>query len=235
MMRIASSLGIDTKKYVLRVKNSDATNGEILPLESNISDSERFRQSSYLVLECKCGSKFRFGGIMASNDYKVTFNGICCSKCDYTFPVLRITAQVEYTLRNHISLYYAGWLVCDDSACGITTRQISVYGRRCIGTSGKAHGCKGVMRYKYSDKALYNQLLYLHSLFDVDKAKKNQLRPIYDVKAPQPLASGQVDALAEQNRELFSSCQNVVQKYLSECGRRYVNMGSIFDFMNSSK
>lgn len=235
MMRIASSLGIDTKKYVLRVKNSDATNGEILPLESNISDSERFRQSSYLVLECKCGSKFRFGGIMASNDYKVTFNGICCSKCNYTFPVLRITAQVEYTLRNHISLYYAGWLVCDDSACGITTRQISVYGRRCIGTSGKAHGCKGVMRYKYSDKALYNQLLYLHSLFDVDKAKKNQLRPIYDVKAPQPLASGQVDALAEQNRELFSSCQNVVQKYLSECGRRYVNMGSIFDFMNSSK
>lgn len=235
MMRIASSLGIDTKKYVLRVKNSDATNGEILPLESNISDSERFRQSSYLVLECKCGSKFRFGGIMASDDYKVTFNGICCSKCDYTFPVLRITAQVEYTLRNHISLYYAGWLVCDDSACGITTRQISVYGRRCIGTSGKAHGCKGVMRYKYSDKALYNQLLYLHSLFDVDKAKKNQLRPIYDVKAPQPLASGQVDALAEQNRELFSSCQNVVQKYLSECGRRYVNMGSIFDFMNSSK
>lgn len=235
MMRIASSLGIDTKKYVLRVKNSDATNGEILPLESNISDSERFRQSSYLVLECKCGFKFRFGGIMASNDYKVTFNGICCSKCDYSFPILRITSQVEYTLRNHISLYYAGWLVCDDSACGITTRQISVYGRRCIGTSGKAHGCKGVMRYKYSDKALYNQLLYFHSLFDVDKAKKNQLRPIYDVNAPLPLASGQVDALAEQNRELFSICQNVVQKYLSECGRRYVNMGSIFDFMSSTK
>ena len=28
------------------------------------------------------------------------------------------------------------------------------------------------MRYEYSEKALYNQLLYLSSLFDVDKAKK---------------------------------------------------------------
>lgn len=240
MMRIASSLGIDTKKYVLRVKNSDAANGEILPLESNISDSERFRQCSYLVLDCKCGSKFRFGGITASNDYKITFNGISCLKCSYTFPTLKITSQLEYCLRNHIALYYVGWLVCDDSACGVTTRQISVYGRRCIGTSGKAHGCKGVMRYKYSDKALYNQLLYLDSLFDVDKAKGRQLRPIYDTldksdAPPAPLATGQIEALAEQNRELFGYCQTVVQKYLSDCGRRYVNMGSIFDFMNASK
>lgn len=93
------------------------------------------------------------------------------------------------------------------------------------------------MRYKYSDRALYNQLLYFQSIFDVDKAKKNQLRSIYDVfdqknesEAPK-IVAGQVDALAEQNRELFNGCQEVVQKYLAECGRRYVDMGSIFDFM----
>ena len=60
MVRVATSLGIDTKRYILRVKNSDA-NGEILPIESNISDKERFRATSYLVLHCKCGSSFRFG------------------------------------------------------------------------------------------------------------------------------------------------------------------------------
>lgn len=238
MVRVATSLGIDTKRYILRVKNSDA-NGEILPIESNISDKERFRATSYLVLHCKCGSSFRFGGIMAAETYKVTFNGVCCTKCNYTFPAIKLTSQLESMIRKHIALYYAGWLVCDDPACGITTRQISVYGKRCIGNSGRAMDCKGVMRYRYNDKQLYNQLLYFQSIFDVDKTKRGELRPLVDAleeskdKQLPKLPSGQVEALAEQNRELFGICQEVVQNYLGECGRRYVNMGSIFDFMRN--
>ncbi|KAI5952887.1 POL1 [Candida jiufengensis] len=239
MMRVATSLGIDSKRYILRVKNGEGINGEILPIESNISDSERFRQSSYLVLTCKCGHKFRFGGIQASKDYKVTFNGINCNKCDFTFPILKLTAQLETTIRKHITLYYSGWLTCDDNSCGIITRQISVYGKKCIGASGKGLDCKGIMKYRYSDKALYNQLLYFNSIFDVEKTKNGKLRPIIDALENDnkkddeiiKLASGQVDALAEQNKEMFGYCQDVVNKYLGECGRRYVNMGSIFDFM----
>lgn len=239
MVRVAKCLGIDTKKYILRVKNNESANGEIVPLESNITDIERFRLSSYLIMNCKCGHKFRFGGILASNDYKVTFNGISCGKCDYTFPQIKIASQLENAIRTHLASYYAGWLVCDDGACGITTRQISVYGRRCIGSSGTSHGCKGVMKYKYTDKALYNQLLYFNSIFDVDKAKKNELKPIYDVfdtveNQPKKLASGQVDALAEQNRELFTQCQDVIQKYLGDCGRRYVDMSGLFDWMSKA-
>lgn len=234
MMRIASALGIDTKRYVNRLRNSE-TVGEITLLESGISDAERFRQSSYFVLKCPCEKKFRFGGIIASKDYRVTFNGIQCTSCEHSFSVLEINSQLEIALRQHISLYYAGWLVCDDSACGIQTKQISVYGKRCLGASGKAHGCKGIMRYKYSDRALYNQLLYFDAIFDVDKAKLGQLRPIYDAFAPNPpqkLPSGQVDALSEQNRTSFGYSQEVVQKYLGSCGRRYVNMGALFEFMS---
>lgn len=232
MLRVATALGIDTRKYVMRLRNSDGPEGEILPLESNITDVDRFRQSSFLVLQCKCGAKFRFGGILGSPDYKITFNGVSCGKCDYVFPALKLTAQLEYMIRKHLALYYAGWLVCDDSACGIKTRQISVYGKRCIGSSGKAHGCKGVMRYKYSDKALYNQLLYFDAIFDVDKAKSNKLRPVvYDKQVPEELSIGQLNALAEQNRALFGHCREVVDRYLRDCGRRYVNMKAIFDFM----
>jgi DNA polymerase alpha subunit A len=236
MMRVASALGMDSKRFALRMSRAhdEGFGGDIMPLESKISDTERFRQCSFLALECTCGARFRFGGIQGSNDYKVTFNGISCAKCGFTFPVFKISSQVEYAIRTHIALYYAGWLVCDDTACGITTRQISVYGKRCIGASGKAFGCKGIMRYKYSDKALYNQLLYFLSVFDVDKAKANKLRPIYgDYAAAEPpkISSGQVDALVEQNRDMFGVCQQVVEKYLSGCGRRYVDMGSIFDFM----
>ncbi|KAG7193441.1 DNA-directed DNA polymerase alpha catalytic subunit pol1 [Scheffersomyces spartinae] len=236
MMRIASALGIDTKRYVNRLRNSETVGGEIAPLESGISDAERFRQSSYFVINCpSCEKAFRFGGILASKDYKVTFNGIQCTECDHMFSVLEINSQLEVTLRQHISLYYAGWLVCDDSACGIQTRQISVYGKRCLGSSGKAHGCKGIMRYKYSDRALYNQLLYFDAIFDVDKAKLGQLRPIYDPFAANPpskLPGGQIDALAEQNRIYFGYSKEVVQKYLGSCGRRYVNMGALFEFMS---
>ncbi|SGZ50084.1 CIC11C00000002055 [Sungouiella intermedia] len=228
MMRVATALGIDTRKYVMRLRNTEEN--DISPLESNITDIERFRQSSYLVLECKCGAKFRFGGLLASKDYKITFNGVCCSKCDYVFPCLKLTSQLESMIRKHLALYYAGWVVCDDSACGVKTRQISVYGKRCIGSSGKAHGCKGVMRYKYTDKALYNQLLYFDAIFDVDKAKSNKLRPVSD-SALENLSEGQLNALAEQNRALFGNCREVVDRYLKDCGRRYVNMKAIFEFM----
>lgn len=233
MMRIATSLGIDTKKYVMRLKNSEEASNDIAPLESNITDIERFRQSSFLVLNCRCGAKFRFGGIQPSKDYLITFNGVCCSKCNYVFPTLKLTSQLESTIRKHLALYYAGWVVCDDSACGIKTRQISVYGKRCIGSSGTAHGCKGVMRYNYSDKALYNQLLYFDAIFDITKAKEKKLRPIIydqDVVAPE-MSTGQLNALAEQNRAMFEHCREVVDKYLVDCGRRYVNMRSIFEFM----
>lgn len=234
MVRVAECLSIDTRRYILKVKNGEGN--DFGPIESNISDAERFRQSSNLLLSCKCGNTFKFGGIQSSNDYKITFNGIVCNKCQNTFSALRMNAQLESAIRNHISTYYAGWLVCDDASCGIVTRQISVYGKRCVSSSGKAYGCKGIMRYKYSDKALYNQLLYFDSLFDVDKAKKSKLRPLYDEvneNVPVKLPVGTLEALTEQNRDLFATSQNVVQKYLSDCGRRYVNMGSIFDFMTS--
>lgn len=227
MMRVGTALGIDTKKFVTRMRNEG--DNDISPLESNISDVERFRQSSFMVLQCNCGAKFRFGGLLASKDYNVTFNGISCAKCDYTFPTLKITSQLECAIRKHLALYYAGWVVCDDSACGIKTRQISVYGKRCIGASGKAHGCKGVMRYKYTDKALYNQLLYFDAIFDVDKARTKRLRPISENQGE--MSEGQLSALAEQNRVLFGYCREVVDRYLKDCGRRYVNMKSIFEFM----
>lgn len=233
MMRVASALGLDTRKFVARLRNSEGHETDIMPLESNISDMERFNRCSFFVLQCKCGARFRFGGIMASPDYKVTFNGVSCGKCNHTFSALAINAQLEHFIKKHLATYYAGWVVCDDSACGIKTRQISVYGKRCIGASGKAHGCKGVMRYNYTDKALYNQLLYLDAIFDVDKAKSKKLRPISMDGSGQntELSTGQVEALAEQNRALFECSRDVVNAYLRECGRRYVNMRSIFEFM----
>ncbi|ODV85064.1 hypothetical protein CANARDRAFT_28783 [[Candida] arabinofermentans NRRL YB-2248] len=244
VVRLASSLGLDSKKYESRARQVQQQNSTTLqPLESTIPDSDRFRDSKPLKLTCpSCQHFFPFGGIQSSNNYQITHSGIRCLSCQFVLPPLSVSAQLESFLRTQISQYYAGWLHCDD--CGITTRQVSVYGRRCIGISGKAYGCKGIMRYLYSDKALYNQLLYLQSCFDVDKAKKRALKPLYeefsgDVSAddkenkPSVMSQGELDALVEQNRSLFEVYQGVVDNYLEDCGRRYVDMGGIFGFMSA--
>ncbi|ODQ83210.1 hypothetical protein BABINDRAFT_159651 [Babjeviella inositovora NRRL Y-12698] len=227
MTRIATSLGLDARRYEMRAR-AHAGVDALAPLESTVSDAERFRDAAFLPLRCACGARFAFGGIVASRDYVVSFHGIKCAACAAVLPTLRVTAQLERIIRAHISRYYAGWLVCDDSACGIATRQISVYGKRCIGLSGTAHGCKGIMRYRYSDKALYNQLLYLDSIFDIEKAKKGLLKPF---EGPEALSHALVEALAVHNAVFFGVCRGVVQKYLSDCGRRYVDMGGLFNFM----
>jgi DNA polymerase alpha subunit A len=228
LTRLANSLGIERHRSYHQ--NTHQGGSEMFqPLESTITDAERFQACEHLWLRCPCGSMFPFGGIVSSKDYGITFSGIQCSKCSYQLSPLQVSSQLEHRIRAFISHYYESVVTCDDSTCGMTTKQISVYGKRCLN-----NGCKGVMRYRYSDKALYNQLLYFDSLFDSEKNKAQQLRPLYDPRdkeKPEAMIKGQVDALSEQNRELFGIWRGVCQKYLDDCGRRYVDMGSIFDFM----
>lgn len=242
LVRIAKCLDLDFRKYEQRARlagGSGPTN-ELQPLESTITDAERFRDAHFLQLQCQCGFKFPFAGLTFSNDYKITHRGIQCGKCLTELTPLCVSAQLERTIRANISLYYAGWLICDDTTCGIVTRQISVYGRRCIGISGKAHGCKGIMKYRYSDKQLYNQLLYLDSIFDVEKARKRHLKPLVEIDEESKeninkIGDAELAALSELNRDNFECFRGVVNKYLSDCGRRYVDMANIFGFISTSK
>ncbi|CAL9733217.1 DNA polymerase alpha catalytic subunit A [Monosporozyma servazzii] len=232
VVRLSEALGLDSKKYLRRYDDNGGPGvNDLQPLETTISDMERFKDATNLQLTCSgCMTSFPFGGIVASNYYQISYNGIQCKRCDHVFSPLQLSCQLESVIRAHISLYYAGWLACDDITCGIETRQISVFGKRCL-----REGCTGVMNYRYSDKQLYNQLLYFESLFDCNKNKRQELKPLYHEGEPDfpkdKLAESSIMALAEQNRELFNINSSVVGKYLDNCGRRYVDMGSIFDFM----
>jgi DNA polymerase alpha subunit A len=79
------------------------------------------------------------------------------------------------------------------------------------------------MRYEYTEKAIYTQLLYFASLWDVDKAK---------TKAAITEMSRQdrenILALAEHNRVRFGNIKGVVDKYLDKCGRQWVAMDTLF-------
>jgi DNA polymerase alpha subunit A len=81
------------------------------------------------------------------------------------------------------------------------------------------------MAYEYTEKRLYNQLLYFAGLFDVDKAKENakDMKELADVK-------DRVMVLAESNRASFETLRSVVEGYLKKCGRQWVDMDGLFGF-----
>ncbi|KAE8155887.1 DNA polymerase alpha, catalytic subunit [Aspergillus tamarii] len=173
-VRLAECLGLDVRKYQINTSSGgNQQNTDIFPLESQIPDSVRFESAARLTLTCRfCKEKSVFEGLAAST-HMCNANGLFCpnAACQKQFTVLTIIAQLESQIRAQTSKYYEGWLVCDDSACGNRTRQMSVYGHRCLGPRGHAEGCLGRMSYEYSEKQLYNQLLYFAGLWDVDKAR----------------------------------------------------------------
>ncbi|KAL4797109.1 DNA polymerase family B-domain-containing protein [Aspergillus venezuelensis] len=195
-VRLAECLGLDVRKYQINTSTTSTTqNTEIFPLESQIPDSIRFESAARLTLTCRhCKEQSVFEGLTNSTNM-CSPHGIICpnTSCGKVFPVLSIVAQLESQIRAQTSRYYEGWLVCDESTCGNRTRQISVYGHRCLGPRGQAEGCLGRMGYEYTEKQMYNQLLYFASLWDVDKARVAADKETGDKKES-------VAALAEFNR-----------------------------------
>ncbi|KAJ5232930.1 hypothetical protein N7468_005886 [Penicillium chermesinum] len=226
-VRLAECLGLDTRKYQINTSSSSNNqNAEIFPLESQIPDAVRFANSARLSLKCRfCKEQSVFEGL-AESPHMCSPHGIICANesCQKPFSVISIVAQLENQIREQTARYYEGWLVCDDSACGNRTRQISVYGHRCLGPRGRAEGCLGRMSYEYSEKQMYNQLLYFAGLWDVDKAKAAISKEAGEKK-------DSLAALAEFNRVRFGTVKSVVDSYLKKCGRQWVEMDSLFRFM----
>jgi DNA polymerase alpha subunit A len=233
-VRLADCLGLDVRRYSI---NNNASSGgneaEIHPLESQIDDEVRFKDAFRLTLRCRsCKATFAYEGLQGGMDM-CSPAGITC-RCGHVLSTLSVMAQLEHQIRQQTSKYYEGWLVCDDQACGNRTRQMSVYGHRCLGPRGLGHGCLGKMHYEYTEKMMYNQLLYFSTLFDVEKAKntakgteKGKLDCPYWMSRTNILVE-LVIALAEHNRIRFGTLKVVVEKYLDKCGRQWVAMDSLF-------
>lgn len=226
-VRLAECLGLDTRKYQINLASSGhQQNAEITPLESQVPDSIRFKDAARFALRCRtCHEKTLFEGLSIS--VKICGpDGLVCgnTECAKPFSTIAVISQLEAQIRMQTSQYYEGWLICDDPSCGNRTRQMSVYGHRCLGPRGMAEGCLGKMAYEYPEKRMYNQLLYFASLWDVEKAKG--------------LAKGlkeqdvidRIMVLAETNRARFGILKDVVDGYLKKCGRQWVEMDSLFAF-----
>ena len=224
--QLADCLGLDAKKYSLNTSGASGQGNiqEITPLDSQLPDEIRYKDCPRLQLTClACKNTICFAGLSRSLNC-VTPKGITCpdSSCGKVFKTITVVAQVEHAIRNLISSYYDGWLVCDDPSCGNRTRSMSVYGHRCLGSNGLARGCLGRMSWEKSGRWVSCTLGFWKRCWDVDQADKGGEKSGEDAE--------RVKALKEWNRERFETVNQVVKRYEKECGWSWVQMDGLFGF-----
>jgi len=230
-VRLAECLGLDVRKYAISSSaNNGGENKEISPLESQIPDEIRFKDATRLTLRCRsCKTLSVFGGLAESTSSgMLTPTGIVCpnAECAKPFSTITLVCQLEAQIRAQTSAYYEGWLCCSDETCGKRTRQMSVYGSRCLGANGRADGsCRGKMGYEYTEKALYNQLLYFGSLFDAARFGGDGVK----IEGGEE-EKKRVGVLADMNESVLGCLKGVVEGYLGKCGRRWVEMDGLFSY-----
>ncbi|KAF2644604.1 DNA polymeras-like protein alpha catalytic subunit [Massarina eburnea CBS 473.64] len=230
---LAACLGLDTSKYrVSTVSGGNTQDVEIQPLESQIPDSVRFQACTPLHLRCRaCHTTFPFHGLSSPTTTTITHDGLKCpdASCQQILSNLSVVAQLESAIRQTLATYYSGELMCNDPACSSRTRQISVYGHRCLGPKGLAKDCLGKMVYTSSEKDVWNQLLYYKSLFDADRVGKED--GVNGMKVENAAEKKEkMKVLAAVNRERFGTLVGVVDKWLERNGRQWVQMDSLFAF-----
>ncbi|KAI7905471.1 DNA polymerase family B-domain-containing protein [Cokeromyces recurvatus] len=149
--RLAECLGLDTKRYniISHQGSLNEDDSEFATLDSQISDTERFKASEKLMLTCNyCGEKgILYEGIVRELDNGKLECGFDCTKCHLTIDTTSIQVQLMLAIRNYIQRYYDGWYVCDDETCNNRTRMLSVFGRRCA-----IENCRGLMRREVNDR-----------------------------------------------------------------------------------
>jgi DNA polymerase alpha subunit A len=77
-------------------------------------------------------------------------------------------------VRRHVGFYSKHENMCDDPACRLKTKQLSVVGDVCL-----ARGCNGIMKPLVGADKLDTQLKYIKSIFDLTHTHK-ELERLYE-------------------------------------------------------
>ncbi|KAI8147542.1 hypothetical protein BJV82DRAFT_654233 [Fennellomyces sp. T-0311] len=215
--RLAQCLGLDGSKFnVGRTYAED--NDEFLTLESQINDTERFKDAKRLVIRCNdCRHEQEFEGITRLVNDNEVVPGLQCSNCNRLIKESVARAALVRAIRAYIQKYYQGWLVCDDNTCYARTRSMSVFGKRCL-----QEGCHGQMKRECTDKQLYTQLLYFSSILDPSKAKQKAAGATY---------SASIESIINKQHDVFTRLNAVAEDYLRRSAYRHVDLGKLMSLV----
>ena len=162
--RIADCLGLDSSKY-----NKVFDGSSFFQSSCRISDEEKFKNVKKVEMNCpNCQSINLFKGGVFKEGEEFS-SGLICSNpsCRIEFSCQFIVSVFKKAALNFIKDYYDAEMVCDDPICGLRTRKLRVYEKRCQNES-----CRGSMLPVVSNQDIYIQLLYFQKSFSVSSLRK---------------------------------------------------------------
>ncbi|XP_035429801.2 DNA polymerase alpha catalytic subunit [Spodoptera frugiperda] len=212
--RVADCLGLDPSGY-RQIIRRDNTNTETYEVEN---EHEKYRQCKDFVFVCvneSCKTENRIREAVVKLDKEsITFLDKCQNdKCtlrpvDY---LASIQNQLSLQIRQYHAQYYAGWLSCEDPACGHRTVRLP---QTFAGGYPLCRSCeKGVMFREYTEKDLYLQINFFLYLFDMSKNNNSKLR-----------ITPQVTNALQQLKEM------VVEDWLAQSAYSIINLSKLFRF-----
>lgn len=98
---------------------------------------------------------------------------LCCANCNARFSPAVVQNCLRLSAKAAVSRYYDHWMVSDDHTLSSRTKQQSVMGRLMMIVSDATGGNNVVsMRPEYPASALYTQLKYFETMFDLKRVKR---------------------------------------------------------------
>ncbi|XP_075981647.1 DNA polymerase alpha catalytic subunit [Anticarsia gemmatalis] len=211
--RVADCLGLDPSGYKQIVRR-EASNTETYEVEN---EQEKYRQCKDFVFvcvseSCKTENKIR-ENIVKLDKENVTFLEKCQNeKCNLR-PVdylASIQNQLSLQVRQYHAQYYAGWLSCEDPACGHRSARLP---QTFAGGYPLCRLCeKGVMFREYTEKDLYLQINFFMFLFDLSKHSNAKTR------------------VSPQITNAFQQLKEMVEDWLAQSAYSIINLSKLFRF-----
>ncbi|KAL7690427.1 putative DNA-directed DNA polymerase, family B, ribonuclease H-like superfamily [Plasmopara halstedii] len=220
--QLAHCLGLDTSKFSHSANHLGEDNdaGDIIPSVLQI-DADRFKNCVSLEITCdRCKMTSAFPGVFCTSvkDNNLS-SGLLCPMCKADFWGFNkegingnVGDDLEAVLSNRLHIatrqatkkYYEAWTICSDVTCKTRTQKQSLRGN---GNICSTAGCRATVTLEYPDSALYTQLKYFESLFDVERAHK-KIRE-QEARASDASNTTEIPSLSDRHRV-------VLQKLLSQ-------------------
>ncbi|CAH0600272.1 unnamed protein product [Chrysodeixis includens] len=214
--RVADCLGLDPSGY-RQIIRRETSNTDTYEVEN---EQEKYRHCKEFVFmcvneNCKTENKIRETVVKLDKE-SVTFLDKCQNdKCNLK-PVdylASIQNQLSLQVRQYHAQYYAGWLSCEDPACGHRSARLP---QTFAGGYPLCRLCeKGVMFREYTEKDLYLQINFFMFLFDLSKHTNAKTR-----------ISPQVANAFQQLKEM------VVEDWLAQSAYSIINLSKLFRFFS---
>ena len=195
---LAEKLGLDAARYNNMNRSGYDFDEDLIDYtpSSMMDDAERFKEVDKLNLYCaSCNTLSEVSGVLRVHTDKSTgvqsvVTGLQCPNPSCARPAFwghanpfmcysKLSNAISIYIRGVTTKYYEGLVRCDETGCGLETHQLSVAGGVCLRT-----GCHGRMQPVSGERAVYDHLKYLESLFNTKHAcEQLEKKNIYGSKS----------------------------------------------------